>query len=98
MRRREGVRRRCSWRRRGRRLSTARRGVSRATGRASPAMVDRGRNGKVALVGAGPGDPRLLTLRALDRLNDADVVIYDRLVSRAVLDMIPRGVAKIYGG
>src|SRR5467141_1525083 len=63
-------------------------------------MVDRGRKGegRVSLVGAGPGDPRLLTLGALDRLKDADVVIYDRLVSRAVLDMIPRGVAKVYGG
>jgi len=49
-------------------------------------------------VGAGPGDPRLLTLGGLDRLKDADVVIYDRLVSRAVLDMIPHGVARVYGG
>jgi uroporphyrin-III C-methyltransferase len=61
-------------------------------------LVDHVRKGKVSLVGAGPGDPRLLTLGALDRLKDADLVIYDRLVSRAVLDMIPRGVAKIYGG
>src|SRR3981081_1387693 len=63
-------------------------------------MVDRGQKGKgrVSLVGAGPGDPRLLTLGGLDRLKEADLVIYDRLVSRAVLDMIPRGVAKIYGG
>jgi uroporphyrin-III C-methyltransferase len=63
-------------------------------------MVDRGRKGKgrVSLVGAGPGDPRLLTLGGLDRLKEADVVIYDRLVSKAVLDMIPRGVAKVYGG
>jgi uroporphyrin-III C-methyltransferase len=50
------------------------------------------------LVGAGPGDPRLLTLGGLDRLKEADLVIYDRLVSKAVLDMIPRGVAKVYGG
>src|SRR5438477_10349316 len=64
-------------------------------------MADRGRRGKkgkVSLVGAGPGDPRLLTLGALERLKVADVVIYDRLVSRAVLGMIPRRVAKIYGG
>jgi len=63
-------------------------------------MVDRARKGKgkVSLVGAGPGDPRLLTLGALERLKDADVVIYDRLVSKAVLGMIPRGVAQVYGG
>ncbi len=58
----------------------------------------RGKEGKVSLVGAGPGDPRLLTLGALERLKDADLVIYDRLVSRAVLDMVPRGAVKVYGG
>jgi len=50
------------------------------------------------LVGAGPGDPSLLTLGALLRLREADVVIYDRLVSEEVLSMIPRGVSKVYGG
>ena len=50
------------------------------------------------MVGAGPGDPGLLTLRALLRLRDADVVIYDRLVRDEVLSMIPRGVSKVYGG
>jgi uroporphyrin-III C-methyltransferase len=54
--------------------------------------------GKVSLVGAGPGDPDLLTLGALLRLREADVVIYDRLVSREVLGLIPPGVAKVYGG
>lgn len=56
------------------------------------------RKGKVSLVGAGPGDPGLLTLRALLRLQEADLVIYDRLVSEEVLSMIPRGVSKVYGG
>jgi uroporphyrin-III C-methyltransferase len=54
--------------------------------------------GTVSLVGAGPGDPSLLTLGALLRLREADVVIYDRLVSEEVLSLIPRGVTKIYGG
>jgi uroporphyrin-III C-methyltransferase len=62
--------------------------------------MPRGRRarGKVSLVGAGPGDPGLLTLRALLRLREADVVIYDRLVSEEVLSLIPRGVSKVYGG
>ncbi len=58
----------------------------------------KARKGRVSLVGAGPGDAQLLTLGGLDRLTKADVVIYDRLVSKAVLNLIPRGVAKIYGG
>ena len=52
----------------------------------------------VYLIGAGPGDPELLTIKALRVLEDAEVVIYDRLVSDAVLDLIPKGAARIYAG
>jgi uroporphyrin-III C-methyltransferase/precorrin-2 dehydrogenase/sirohydrochlorin ferrochelatase len=47
-------------------------------------------NGFVSLVGAGPGDPELLTLRAVDRLRRADLVLYDALCDRAALDLAPR--------
>lgn len=53
---------------------------------------------KVYLVGTGPGDPDLLTVKAHRLLQTADVVIYDRLVSDAILDQIPSGVSKIYVG
>jgi len=54
--------------------------------------------GKVYIVGAGPGDPGLLTLKGLEVLKKADVVIYDRLVSSEVLSLIPEKSKKIYLG
>lgn len=51
--------------------------------------------GTVHLVGAGPGDPELLTLKALRIIEEADVVVYDRLVSPEILNFIPDSTARV---
>jgi len=55
-------------------------------------------NGSVTLVGAGPGDPELLTLRAVRALQSADVILFDDLVSRGVLDFARREARKLLVG
>src|ERR1700716_3372480 len=54
--------------------------------------------GRVTLVGAGPGDPDLLTIKALRALQDADVVFYDELVSSEILDRARRDAARVAVG
>lgn len=54
--------------------------------------------GKVFIVGAGPGDPKLITLKAVEAIKSSDVVLYDRLVSKKIVSMIPKKSQKLYVG
>ena len=72
----------------------------RGTGHGTPRISRRSGSaqGQVFLVGAGPGDPELLTLRALRLLEEAEVVVHDSLVSKEILALIPATAERICAG
>lgn len=70
----------------------------RSAPRSAEATSPPNRRGEIALVGAGPGARDLLTLRAVERIQAADVVFYDRLVDDDVLDLAPPGAEKVFVG
>jgi uroporphyrin-III C-methyltransferase len=55
-------------------------------------------SGRVVLIGAGPGDPDLITVKGAKALGEADVVVYDRLAAPALLELAPPGAERIYVG
>lgn len=66
--------------------------------RLPPQVLSMTTKGFVSLVGSGPGDPGLLTVKALRLIQKADVVVFDRLVSSGILALIPHGVTQISVG
>lgn len=56
------------------------------------------KKGRVFICGAGPGDPKLITLRAMELIETCDVILYDRLVGKEIVDQMPEGAEKVYVG
>jgi len=61
-------------------------------------MSENKSTGKVYLVGAGPGDPELLTIKASKILQQCDVVIYDALMNPIILEHVPENAEKVFIG
>lgn len=61
-------------------------------------MKTRTTTGKVYICGAGPGDPKLMTVRAMELLKSCDVILYDRLVGQEIVGQVPAGAEKVYVG
>ena len=81
------------------RVSQILRGGAERSGNDGSAVQTRSRpGGRVALVGAGPGDPELLTLRAARLIAEAEVLVFDQLVSRDILALARRDAQRIYVG
>ena len=56
------------------------------------------KKGRVYICGAGPGDPKLITVKAMELLKSCDVILYDRLVGKEIIDQIPPEAEKVYVG
>ncbi|HZH73748.1 MAG TPA: SAM-dependent methyltransferase, partial [Mariniphaga sp.] len=52
----------------------------------------------ISIVGAGPGDPELLTVKAMNRLKQAQIILYDALINEEILDLAPPETVKLYAG
>lgn len=61
-------------------------------------MKNKDGSGIVYICGAGPGDPKLLTLRALELIKQAEVILYDRLVGKEIINLFPESAEKMYVG
>jgi uroporphyrin-III C-methyltransferase len=61
-------------------------------------IPNNGTPGKVFICGAGPGDPKLLTIRAVELINESDIILYDRLIGKDIIKLFPEDTEKVYVG